>query len=150
MGLCVSCPLKISCKERMMHTILTGGVARDVYWPTGVDLGNYLGEILRQLLVTYITAGNSVGAPPKAWQTPNFQAFFWLYHISDDFVLCLQQQHSTAMVIYAHFVVLIKRLDWSWTIENWPNHLMSQVYESVDQSWRAWLRWPMEQVGWKP
>lgn len=80
----------------------------------------------------------------------NFQAFLWLYRVSDDFVLCLQQQHATAMVIYAHFVVLIKRLDWSWIIENWPNHLMSQVYESVDQSWRAWLRWPMEQVGWRP
>ncbi|KAB2569192.1 hypothetical protein DBV05_g12134, partial [Lasiodiplodia theobromae] len=80
----------------------------------------------------------------------NFQAFFWLYRISDDFVLCLQQRLPMAMVIYAHFVVLIKSMDWTWVIGSWPSHLMGQIYESLDEGWRGRLRWPMEQVGWQP
>lgn len=79
-----------------------------------------------------------------------FQAFFWLYRVEDDFVLCLQQQRPIALVIYAHFVVLLKTMDWSWIIGDWPNHLMAQIYEAVDESWRVRLRWPIEQVGWQP
>lgn len=80
----------------------------------------------------------------------SFQAFFWLYRVSDDFVLCLQQRQPMALVIYAHFVVLLKTMDWTWIIGSWPSHLMAQIYASLDESWRVRLRWPMEQVGWQP
>ncbi|GME29237.1 Rta1 domain protein [Neofusicoccum parvum] len=80
----------------------------------------------------------------------SFQAFFWLYRVSDDFVLCLQQRQPMALVIYAHFVVLIKTMDWTWIIGNWPSHLIAQIYGSLDESWRVRVRWPMEQVSWQP
>lgn len=80
----------------------------------------------------------------------SFQAFFWLYRVSDDFVLCLQQRQPMALVIYAHFVVLLKTMDWTWIIGCWPSHLMAQIYGSLDESWRVRVRWPMEQVGWQP
>lgn len=80
-------------------------------------------------------------------QAANVQAFIWLYRISDDFVLCLQQRLPMALVIYAHFVVLAKRMDWTWIMEGWIDHLVSEIYDSLSQEWRVWLQRPLDQIG---
>jgi hypothetical protein len=35
-------------------------------------------------------------------------------------------------------------------MEGWSIHLISGIYDSLDEEHRLWLRWPMEEIGWVP
>jgi hypothetical protein len=76
--------------------------------------------------------------------------FVWLYRLSDEFVLCLQQRKPIALVILAHIVVLLNDLSSFWWIGGWIDHIMSEVYAALTEEYRTWMRWPIEEIGWLP
>ena len=76
--------------------------------------------------------------------------FSWLHHVSDDYLSLVQKKHPVALVIFAYFVVLIKRMEAAWMIKGWPNHLISGIHACMPATKRFWLRWPMARIGWLP
>lgn len=76
--------------------------------------------------------------------------FIWLYRISDDFVLCLQQRQPMALTIFAYFVVLMNELGSLWWLSGWVYHLLGGIYDALDEGNRPWIRWPIEKLGWVP
>ncbi|KAH7020649.1 C6 zinc finger protein [Macrophomina phaseolina] len=76
--------------------------------------------------------------------------FVWLYRVSDDFVLCLQQKQPMALAIFAYFIVLVNEIGNVWWIKDWVYHLISGIYDSMDEGSRPWIRWPIEKLGWIP
>lgn len=76
--------------------------------------------------------------------------FIWLYRVSDDFVLCLQQRQPVALTIFAYFVVLMNELGTNWWMQGWIYHLLAGIHDALDEGSRPWIRWPMEKLGWIP
>ncbi|GME27561.1 putative rta1 domain protein [Neofusicoccum parvum] len=76
--------------------------------------------------------------------------FIWLYRVSDDFVLCLQQKQPMALTVFAHFVVLMNEMGSHWWMKGWVYHLLSGIHDALDEGSRPWIRWPMEKLGWIP
>lgn len=76
--------------------------------------------------------------------------FVWLYRVSDDFVLCLQQKQPLALTIFAYFVVLVNELGNVWWLKGWVYHLLAGIYDAMDEGSRPWIRWPIEKLGWIP
>ncbi|KAJ8117291.1 hypothetical protein OPT61_g1470 [Boeremia exigua] len=75
-------------------------------------------------------------------------AFGWLFRMSDDFLERLQQRDPIPMIIYAHFVVLIRVLEQFWYMQGWTHHVMSGIWDLLPREHRAWLDWPIKRIGW--
>ncbi|KAL7775906.1 hypothetical protein CFE70_006318 [Pyrenophora teres f. teres 0-1] len=74
-------------------------------------------------------------------------SFGWLFRMTDDFLERLQQRDPIPMVIYAHFVVLIRVLEQFWYMQGWTHHVMSGIWELMPREHRAWLDWPIKRIG---
>jgi hypothetical protein len=74
--------------------------------------------------------------------------FGWLFRMTDGFLERLQQHEPVPMIIYAHFVVLVRVLEQFWYMEGWTHHIMAGIWELMPREHRPWLDWPTKQVGW--
>ncbi|GAP83946.2 putative c6 transcription protein [Rosellinia necatrix] len=77
-------------------------------------------------------------------------ALMWLVKIPDPFVELLKGHDSGALCVLAFFCVLLKRLEYLWWIEGWAFHLIERIYSTLDERYRLWIRWPLEEIGWAP
>ncbi|KAM0342052.1 hypothetical protein ACHAPU_009780 [Fusarium lateritium] len=78
------------------------------------------------------------------------QVFLWVYQLDDDFVRLLQQEKSIPLVILSYFCILLNGLGSFWWTSGWVEHLLSEIYSSLDEEYKIWMRRPMEETGWIP
>ena len=78
------------------------------------------------------------------------EVFVWLFRVSAEYLNMLGQRSPEALAIFAHYCVLLKQLEWAWWMQGWSMHLIAGVYHTLGYEHRAWIRWPMEQIGWVP
>lgn len=76
--------------------------------------------------------------------------FIWLFKISNEFIALVGEGNSEALCILAYFCVLMRRLDFLWWMEGWGLHLIESIYSRLNDSYRCWIRWPIEETGWVP
>jgi hypothetical protein len=76
--------------------------------------------------------------------------FIWLLRVSEEYMSLLQRQQPIAMVIFAYYCVVLRQLEWTWWLNGWSIHVMSAIYQLLNEVYRSWMRWPMEQIGWSP
>ncbi|KAI1305719.1 hypothetical protein F5Y03DRAFT_384396 [Xylaria venustula] len=91
------------------------------------------------------------------YSTPGFSdeqrlrsAMMWLVKIPDPFIELLKSHDSEALCVLAFFCVLLKRLEQLWWIEGWAFHLIERIYSTLNERYRLWIRWPLEEIGWTP
>lgn len=73
--------------------------------------------------------------------------FIWPYQLEDEFTDALQGRDQTALVILAHFAVLLKVFGFSiWFLQGWSEHLIDGAQRFIDEYHRVWLEWPIEQT----
>ncbi|EFQ35800.1 hypothetical protein CGRA01v4_04030 [Colletotrichum graminicola] len=78
--------------------------------------------------------------------------FIWKYFVTDEFLPLLKTPDAKqeAIAIYAHFCIVLKRLESQWWLQGWAMHLISQAWELLDESHKPWIQWPMDELGWAP
>lgn len=76
--------------------------------------------------------------------------FSWLYRMEDSFIELLSNRDPLALVITANFCVLLKHLGSSWWTEGWSTKLLQEIWDLLDEEYRLWIRWPIEELGWRP
>lgn len=84
---------------------------------------------------------------------PGFEigdVFVWVFRVSDDYLELLHTQEQEALVILTFFCVVLRRLDSHWWAEGWSVHLISKIYNLLDEEHKLWVSWPVEQIGWIP
>lgn len=76
----------------------------------------------------------------------------WHGRVNRDFfpLLDANPPKQEAVAIFAHFLVLLKKLESQWWLEGWPDHLMGKAWAALDAEHRQWIGWPMEELGWIP
>ncbi|OLN87849.1 hypothetical protein CCHL11_00548, partial [Colletotrichum chlorophyti] len=79
-------------------------------------------------------------------------AFVWKYLMAEDFLPLLKSPGATqeAVAIFAHFCILLKRLENEWWLHGWATHLITRAWAMLDQDHRLWIQWPIEELGWVP
>jgi len=90
----------------------------------------------------------SLGLLGGSSQLDIMDAFVWVWEVADEFLQLLEEPTQEAVAIFAHFCVLLKRLENQWWLQNWADHLMSRAYDILDDHHKLWIHWPMEQIGW--
>lgn len=87
---------------------------------------------------------------PQPKQKPGCQAhqpLGWLYGAPELYLDYLERKEQLALVIFANFCVILKKLGLSWLLQGWPEHIMTGIWSSLHPPYRNLLRWPQEQVG---
>ncbi|KAJ5032916.1 uncharacterized protein L3040_009505 [Drepanopeziza brunnea f. sp. 'multigermtubi'] len=112
-----------------------------------LDLANksdYLAaiETLRHCFVFYERGG------PPGYETGD--VFTWIFGVTEQFLQLLGQHTQEALTIFAHFCVILKKLDSHWWMQGWSTHLVSRIWDLLDGEHRLWIRWPLEETGWIP
>lgn len=77
--------------------------------------------------------GNTTGMPA---------IFAWPIHISPDYVELLRQRQAEALVILAHYAVLLHRGRGLWLIGGGGRFLIESICESLGSAWQEWLTFP--------
>ncbi|KAL4903063.1 hypothetical protein BDW74DRAFT_56189 [Aspergillus multicolor] len=70
--------------------------------------------------------------------------FGWLYTLPNSVLTALQHREPVALVLFSFFLVLLKELDATWFLRDWPEHIIDGIFYNLDCSYRDHIRWPME------
>ncbi|KXJ94377.1 hypothetical protein Micbo1qcDRAFT_220949 [Microdochium bolleyi] len=76
--------------------------------------------------------------------------FLWLFDFPDDVLPLLKHPTQETLLILAYFCVLLDRMSGRWWVHGWSTHLMGRIWPLLEDEYRIWVRWPMEQIGWVP
>ncbi|CAK7200205.1 hypothetical protein SEUCBS139899_002896 [Sporothrix eucalyptigena] len=93
--------------------------------------------------------GTSIGTA-SATSAQTSSVYYWLYCMEDEFVDLIVQRRPLALVMFAHFCVLLRLLSACWWMQGWSTHLMQEIWDLLDGDHRQWIRWPIEELGWRP
>ncbi|PVH70417.1 hypothetical protein DL98DRAFT_472700 [Cadophora sp. DSE1049] len=89
-------------------------------------------------------------AASRSHESESTDVFIWLFGVSDEYLNLLGKRTPESLTIFAYFCTLIKDLEWAWWMNGWSFQLISVIYHLLDHSHRAWLQWPIAQLGWLP
>lgn len=59
--------------------------------------------------------------------------------------MCLAR-HALALIILAHYAVLMSLNQDLWFLQGWPPALLGYIWELLKDEWEDMLRWPMEMI----
>lgn len=62
--------------------------------------------------------------------------FSWVFRVPDEYLQLLRQHTHESLAIFAYFCVVLKRLDAHWWMEGWSTHLISKIWNLLDEEHR--------------
>ncbi|GKT56773.1 C6 zinc finger domain-containing protein [Colletotrichum tofieldiae] len=75
-------------------------------------------------------------------------ALVWIYRSLEDFIPLLELRKQEALVLLAHFAVVLSRCETQWWLHGWAYHIMSSVYRNLDEDHKIWVYGPANEIGW--
>ncbi|KAI9042808.1 Zn(II)2Cys6 transcription factor domain-containing protein [Aspergillus affinis] len=70
----------------------------------------------------------------------------WVYRLEETFVQRLEKKDSFALVILAHWSVMLKYMAPSWFMEGWDVHVISGIRSSLGVEYHQWIEWPVNTI----
>lgn len=118
-------------------------------------LRRILGMVIPEATTTADDAVSSSEGSRVAQQRPWLDIgdiFVWKWTVASDLLPLLREPavRQEAVTIFAHFLILLKKLESQWWLDGWAAHLMDLVWAALDQEHRLWIQWPVEELGWVP
>jgi hypothetical protein len=78
--------------------------------------------------------------------------FVWPINLSPRFLDLLEEKQPEAIIILAHYCVLIYwsesvEVNETWFIMGWAKYMLETIREIVPESWQEYLQWPQAMIG---
>lgn len=70
----------------------------------------------------------------------------WVFRLPDELTSQLEQKEPVALVILAHWTILLKYMRSVWFMKCWDAHVVMGVWSSLEAEFHPWIEWPMQQV----
>jgi hypothetical protein len=70
-------------------------------------------------------------------------AIGWIYRLKEEFVQLLEAKDPYALIILAHWSILLKYMESSWLMIGWHSHVISGIISSLDSDFQGWIEWPV-------
>jgi hypothetical protein len=74
-------------------------------------------------------------------------AFWFIFRVPISFLEAAENHEPLALVILAHYGVVMHHLRGHWWMGAWGNQLLGQVYSLLDEQWRPCIQWAMDEIG---
>ena len=71
-------------------------------------------------------------------------AHMWPGSLNQDFVELIYGRDERALVILAHYCVLLKKVDHVWYLRGLGRGLLESIWEVLGDEWRPWVGWARE------
>ncbi|MCJ1274391.1 hypothetical protein MMC21_002187 [Puttea exsequens] len=69
-------------------------------------------------------------------------AFLWPVLVPSEFMKLLNSRRPIALVILAHYCVILHHLDDYWWTRGWAMHIIRNIHRELEDEWRCWIQWP--------
>ena len=70
----------------------------------------------------------------------------WLYRVEEGYVACLRRREPLALVLLAHFALLLRTMRDDWFMDGWTEHLLGRTREYLPHDMEHWVRWPTKEA----
>lgn len=107
-----------------------------------------IAEAFRQLQAAFKRHFGPHDEPRPAGGEDLLHALDWLMGLSDDFLRMLQDKHPCALIVFAHYAILLWQYRHRWPFGGWAEHILAGTYRNIDLANRKWLVWPVAYLGW--
>ncbi|KAL1953934.1 hypothetical protein VTO42DRAFT_2012 [Malbranchea cinnamomea] len=74
-------------------------------------------------------------------------AFLWSIKVPRKYVALLKNFQPMALVILAHFCVVLHLLRGHWWLQGWGSIMLNSIWKNLDPGWREGIHWPMAVTG---
>ncbi|CAG8257864.1 unnamed protein product [Penicillium salamii] len=78
---------------------------------------------------------------------PVSKAFMWISELDSQFSDLLDAREPFALVIFAHYCVVLHRLRWLWWISSWGQRVLSVIGRELDSEWKPLIAWSLQATG---
>jgi hypothetical protein len=78
------------------------------------------------------------------------RVFLWLVLFERQFLTILRERDPVALVMLAHYGVVLHRKSQHWWCGNWGFVIVRDVYNALGEDWRPFIAWPAQKVGFDP
>jgi hypothetical protein len=87
---------------------------------------------------------------PSSFKKGNLAAVQdWLIQVSVDYIQCLNQRRPEALVVLAHYAVLLHRGANYWFVGDLGRRIIHLINGHLGPLWADWLQWPNQVVGYQ-
>ncbi|KAG9228102.1 hypothetical protein BJ875DRAFT_490216 [Amylocarpus encephaloides] len=86
---------------------------------------------------------NALGDAITTWDAVRI----WPMRLSIAYMELLKQKHPSALILLAHYCIVLKRLELNWYFEDRAASLLSTISHHLDVKWHSFIQWPLEEVG---
>ena len=69
-------------------------------------------------------------------------AFLWPVMVPQDYISLLNLKKPEALIILAHYCIILHHLDYYWWMKGWAMHIIENIQHELDESLRFWIQWP--------
>lgn len=70
----------------------------------------------------------------------------WPGHISPQYIRLLRERKPEALVVLAHYCVLLSDVENCWYFNELAQHLLSAIRQYLSSEWHTWIQWPCDRV----
>jgi len=113
--------------------------------------GEILGETMTAYSTALITLARAFGSAQAAKDNGIFTMWtavsIWPARISMEYLDLLRRKEPAALVLLAHYCILLAPLEKSWYMSGFRRRLLHRIYFQLDEDWRKWLDWPFAEAG---
>ena len=78
---------------------------------------------------------------------PKDYAFCWIYRVPARFVELVCEREPFALVLLAHYVVILHHLKDSWWMGDWGTRIFKVIVECLEPEWHQLISWPADAMG---
>jgi hypothetical protein len=77
---------------------------------------------------------------------PSAIALSWLIRVPDLFLSMVNGREPAALILLAHYSLLLNKLDDTWWTLGMSRRLLREVHRSLAEEWRPWIGWPLQEL----
>lgn len=73
-------------------------------------------------------------------------AFLWPVLIPQEYITMLNEKRPEALILLAHYCVILHHLDDYWWMRGWAMHIINNIHRELDDNWLYFIQWPTNAV----
>ena len=71
----------------------------------------------------------------------------WPMQLSVPFIALINEGHPGALILLAHYCILLKKIEGHWYFEGRATRLLRSILRNLGREWWDFIEWPLEEIG---
>ncbi len=130
---------RISASIRMMHT------SRDCY----LSFSQTTAKISMSAVEPSTAFDDcfAMAATPNQTISTKTLAYSWPMQVSQRYIVLISERRPEALVVLAHYCVMLKMIDSLWFMEGCAVRILEQCRKNLEPKWHHYIEWPLSVIG---